>query len=53
MAKEAKKGAKKAVNLKPKKVTEQDARAVKGGRKAGKGQQEYLVYKVNDATITG
>lgn len=36
-----------------------NARAVKGGgsepvaRKAGKGQQEYLIVKMNDILITG
>jgi len=35
-----------------------DAKHVKGGgdvvaRKAGKGQQEYLVVKMNDVLITG
>ncbi len=52
MAKQPKKGAKKAVTLKPKQLTELDARAVKGGRKAGKGQQEYLVVKLQEASIT-
>jgi hypothetical protein len=27
--------------------------AVAGGRKAGKEQQEYLIYKLNDALVTG
>jgi hypothetical protein len=34
-------------------VPEADAEDVKGGRKAGKGQQEYLVVKMNDITISG
>ena len=29
------------------------AKAVAGGRKAGGTQQEYLVYKLNDAFISG
>ena len=27
--------------------------AVAGGRKAGKEQQEYLIYKLNDVLVTG
>ena len=32
-------------------LTVKDAKAVKGG-KAGKGQQEYLIIKMNDVLIT-
>ena len=44
---------------KAKDLTPRNARAVKGGggevtaRKAGKGQQEFLVVKMTDAFITG
>jgi hypothetical protein len=34
-------------------VPEGEAADVKGGRKAGKGQQEFLVVKMNDIIITG
>jgi len=39
-------------------LTSRDAKHVKGGgtvsvRKAGKGQQEYLIVKMNDVLITG
>ena len=39
-------------------LTSRDAKHVKGGgsvtvRKAGKGQQEYLVVKMNDILISG
>jgi hypothetical protein len=43
----------------PKDLAPKDARQVKGGggevvaRKAGKGQQEFLVVKMTDAFITG
>lgn len=30
-----------------------EAASVRGGRKAGKGQQEFLVIKMNDVIITG
>jgi hypothetical protein len=33
-------------------VSKADEEAVVGGRKAGKGQQEYLVVKMNDVIIT-
>jgi len=29
-----------------------DSKQVRGGRKAGQGQQEYLIVKMNDALIT-
>ena len=32
-------------------LTVKDAKAVKGG-KAGKGQQEYLIVKMNDILVT-
>ncbi|HEV3101613.1 MAG TPA: hypothetical protein VG426_04650 [Candidatus Dormibacteraeota bacterium] len=34
-------------------LADEDAQRVKGGRKAGKGQQEFLVVKMNDVIITG
>ena len=33
-------------------LTAKDSKQVKGGRKAGSGQQEYLIVKMNDALIT-
>lgn len=48
----AKAAGKKIKDLPAKKLTAKSARTVKGGRKAGKGQQEYLVVKMNDAFIT-
>ena len=33
-------------------VPESDAEAVKGGRKAGKGQQEYLEIKLQDVQVS-
>jgi hypothetical protein len=33
-------------------LTPKHASAVKGGRKAGSGQQDYMVVKLNDALIT-
>ncbi len=49
MAKQPKKGAKKAVTLRSKKLSELDAHAVKGGRKSGKGQQDFLIVKMKEA----
>jgi hypothetical protein len=37
----------------PKDLSAKDARQVKGGRKSGQGQQDYLVVKMNDVQITG
>ena len=40
----------------PKDLTARDSKAVKGGltaRKAGGGQQDYLIVKMNDILITG
>jgi hypothetical protein len=34
-------------------LADEDAQRVKGGRKAGKDQQEFLVVKMNDVLITG
>ena len=34
-------------------LADEDAQRVKGGRKAGKGQQEFLIVKITDVTITG
>ena len=34
-------------------LAEQDADAVRGGRKAGGGQQDYLVITMNDIIVTG
>jgi len=33
-------------------LTEEQLNRVTGGRKAGKGQQEFLVIKMNDVIIT-
>jgi hypothetical protein len=33
-------------------VSQDEANDVKGGRKAGKGQQEYMEVKLQDAQIT-
>lgn len=33
-------------------VADSDAAAVKGGRKAGKGQQDYLVVKLEDIQVS-
>jgi hypothetical protein len=33
-------------------VTPEESEVVKGGRKAGKGQQEYLQVKMEDVIIT-
>ena len=48
----AKTASRKVKDLPAKKLSAKSARAVKGGRKAGKGQQEYLVVKMNDVSIT-
>jgi hypothetical protein len=50
--------AKKSKGRTPKRAATKDlapknAKSVKGGRKAGGGQQEYLVVKLNDVLITG
>ena len=55
MAKKSKARARKRVATKD--LTPRDAKHVKGGgsvtvRKAGKGQQEYLIVKMNDVLIT-
>jgi hypothetical protein len=34
-------------------ITAREAATVKGGRKAGKPQQEYLVVKMNDVIVSG
>jgi hypothetical protein len=46
--------AKAARNLPAKTLSAKHAKRVKGGggRKAGKGQQEYLVVKMNDTIVT-
>ena len=57
MAKKSKAKARKRKS--PKDLAPKDARHVKGGggevvaRKAGKGQQEFLVVKMTDVLITG
>jgi len=56
MAKKSKAKARKRSATKD--LAARDAKHVKGGgdivaRKAGKGQQEYLVVKMNDVLITG
>jgi hypothetical protein len=33
-------------------LTARQARNVKGGRKAGQGQQDYLIVKMNDVQIS-
>lgn len=53
MAKSKKTSSPSQKDLKPRKtISAREAASVKGGRKAGKGQQEYLVVKLNDATIS-
>jgi hypothetical protein len=42
-----------ARNLPAKTLNAKQATGVKGGRKAGKGQQEFLIVKMNDVIITG
>ena len=37
----------------PEALHEQDADAVRGGRKAGSGQQEYLTIKMSDIIVSG
>jgi hypothetical protein len=49
----AKAAGKKVKDLPAKKLNAKSARSVRGGRKAGKGQQEFLVVKMNDVIITG
>jgi hypothetical protein len=34
-------------------LSAKNAKQVKGGRKSGQGQQDYLVVKMNDVQITG
>ena len=48
----AKAASKKVRKLPAKKLRAKSARSVRGGRKAGKGQQEYLVVKMNDVIVT-
>ena len=48
----AKAASKKVKDLPAKKLSAKSARTVKGGRKAGKGQQEFLVVKMNEVFIT-
>jgi len=48
----AKAANKKMKDLPAKKLSAKSARSVRGGRKAGKGQQEYLVVKMNDVIVT-
>jgi hypothetical protein len=41
-------------DLKPRKtISAKEAASVRGGRKAGKGQQEFMIVKMNDVIITG
>jgi hypothetical protein len=44
---------KKVDNLAVKDVDAAQAKAVAGGRKAGGGQEDYLIVKMNDILITG
>ena len=37
----------------PKDLTAKDGKAVKGGRKAGGDQQEYLTVKLKEVFVTG
>jgi hypothetical protein len=54
MAKKSKRPAKRTrKSAKPRDLAANNAKAVKGGRKQGEGQQEYLVYKLNDIIVTG
>jgi hypothetical protein len=50
MAKKGKAKARKRTATKD--LTPRDARHVKGGRKAGEGQKDYLIVKMNDVIIT-
>ena len=47
----AKAANKKVKDLPAKKLSAKSARSVRGGRKAGKGQQEYLIYKMTETII--
>jgi hypothetical protein len=47
------KGARGVRNLPAKTLSAKDARGVKGGRKAGKLQHEFMIVKLNDVIITG
>ena len=47
----AKAGNKKVKDLPAKKLSAKSARGVRGGRKAGKEQHEYLVVKMNDVIV--
>jgi hypothetical protein len=51
MAKKSKAKARKRTATKD--LAPRNARQVKGGRKAGGSQQEYLVVKMNDVIISG
>jgi hypothetical protein len=51
MAKKSKPAGRKRIATKD--LAPKDVKHVKGGRKAGEGQQEYLVVKMNDVLITG
>jgi hypothetical protein len=51
MAKKSKAGARK--RLASRDLAPRAGKNVKGGRKAGAGQQEFLVIKMNDILITG
>jgi hypothetical protein len=48
----AKASSKKVKDLPAKKLSAKSAQGVRGGRKAGKGQQEFFVVKMNDVLIT-
>jgi hypothetical protein len=51
MAKKSKPQARKRTATKD--LAPRDVKHVKGGRKAGESQKDYLVVKMNDAIITG
>ncbi|HZF06000.1 MAG TPA: hypothetical protein VE932_16825 [Patescibacteria group bacterium] len=47
------KAGKKAKDLPIKSLAADQAKQVAGGRKAGAGQQEFLIIKMNDVLVTG
>jgi len=53
MAKKSKRPAKKARKAaRPRDLAAHNAKAVKGGQKAGSGQEEFLVVKMQDIIVT-
>jgi hypothetical protein len=51
MKRETRKSEKRAAALTP--VRDEDLRAAAGGRKAGREQQEYLTFKLEQVFVTG